>query len=201
MNKEIIKKYKAEFGHWLDGGNVLVYTDCWSDVGSSYKWGISNAHIINDEYVEYRKALAEGKTVENWNGSKHLDIGTSGTNFGNFSIDSLRIKPDEPKSFRIGDYVVCTDDTKGLVTKVRPSQVVYKDNKKTYEHCNINVKLWTLEEASDDEWVCIIDRVNSTFFCREKSELTSENYLYINRTKVDIVPYIGQTAKELGLEG
>ena len=80
MNKELIKKYKAEFDHWLNGGELLyAYIDdtfSWKNMNAIDKnihpvyarnpFQISEYHIIiiNDEYVEFRKALAEGKTIQ-----------------------------------------------------------------------------------------------------------------------------------------
>ena len=78
MNKELIKKYKAEFDHWLKnskcttGNSLLVrywnYSKhCYGNytpVSSNYSWDPANAlmpnYVINDEYVEIRKALADG---------------------------------------------------------------------------------------------------------------------------------------------
>ena len=80
MNKELIKKYKAEFEHWLNGGELLYsYIDdklLWKSMDEIDKnmypvytrnpFQLSEHHIIiiNDEYVEFRKALAEGKTIQ-----------------------------------------------------------------------------------------------------------------------------------------
>lgn len=92
MNKELIKKYKKEFDHWLNEGYLLarvitsdeddfLYT-IWYEVDnkvlaleewtSDYLFNLTNIQtnyykpqfIINDEYVELRKALIEGKEVE-----------------------------------------------------------------------------------------------------------------------------------------
>ncbi len=122
MNKSLIKKYKPEFEHWLAGGTILYKhknslawrtTDCWD-----YEIEYVQAIIINDKYVEFRKALAEGKIVQ--------------YNFGNYGInrkdfpntwkdldtsvgiladraypDNYRIKPEEPQ-FKVGDWVINT---------------------------------------------------------------------------------------------
>ena len=125
MNKELIKKYKAEFDHWLDGGRILKHYGSWVPVNLDAKWESSIpdleqegsfGYVINDKFVEIRKALAEGKTVQ--------------YNFGNYGIskkdfpnkwkdldksigiladracpENYRIKPEEPK-FKVGDWVV-----------------------------------------------------------------------------------------------
>ena len=113
MNKELINKYKPEFDHWLNEGKLLCYTE----VDGPYyevtdeKWDFvcNIGFIINDEYVEFRKALAEGKTIqhnnsylysmkENW-----IDLKSC---FFPAPVKTYRIKPDEPK-FKVGDFVRC----------------------------------------------------------------------------------------------
>lgn len=125
MNKELIKKYKAEFDHWLNGGEIKYKhknsvawwtTDCW-DYSPDYVQAI----IINDEFVEFRKALAEGKTIQ-YNFGNH---GSFKQDFPNtwkdidLSIGILsdrahpsnyRIKPEEPR-FKVGDWVRTADGT------------------------------------------------------------------------------------------
>jgi len=133
MDKNLINKYKLEFDHWLAGGKLLLKwadedPDCWvreDDVVSNSLWihPILNIKhvIINDEYVEFRKALAEGKTVQirsyivapppvdpieevhyTWKDyTKAID-----TSFG---IENYRTKPNEPK-FKIGDWVVISEN-------------------------------------------------------------------------------------------
>lgn len=65
MNKELILKYEKEFDHWLKGGRVLrLVGDNWIYVSDNFKWIKSNAVVIDDKYVELRKALAMGKTIQ-----------------------------------------------------------------------------------------------------------------------------------------
>ena len=124
MNKELIKKYKKEFDYWLNGGEVLFfYWEDWYSSTCNPEMVFNHIspddvkyYIINDEFVEIRKALAEGKTIQ--------------YNFGNYGInkkdfpnkwkdldqsigiladracpENYRIKPEEPK-FEVGDWVV-----------------------------------------------------------------------------------------------
>ena len=116
MNKELIKKYKAEFDYWLDGGEVLFFY--WEDwYSSTYNPEMVFNHIspddvkyyvINDEYATYRKALAEGKIVEVATDYNDVDgyiwKSMEDEEFHHFSIDEIRIKPEEPK-FKVGDWV------------------------------------------------------------------------------------------------
>lgn len=115
MNKELIKKYKPEFDHWLNGGSTLLGIR--NLVSSTIRWypSISDPFeeestsgellvIINDEYSIYRKALAEGKTIQinNSNPETWIDIDTD--KLANYNPSFLRIKPDESK-FKAGDFV------------------------------------------------------------------------------------------------
>lgn len=137
MNKELIKKYKKEFDHWLNGGKLL-YADSissqWNDIDSidaeifpihkRNPFAINESHtiVINDEYVEFRTALAEGKTIQyrteysNW-----VDYTDEKGNICNLFSSSntvkncyqYRIKPEEPQ-FKVGDWVRINEPTELL---------------------------------------------------------------------------------------
>lgn len=71
MNKELIKKYKAEFEHTLNDKEITFkFLDDnlgWRNPTILFPINYDKLNILivkNDEYVEFRKALAEGKTVE-----------------------------------------------------------------------------------------------------------------------------------------
>ena len=120
MIKELIKKYKVEFNHWLDGGTLLhrhfdhkkQEFDIWEVCDEGFLWNVKPIKhpciIINDEYVEFRKALAEGKTIQynpiharthnRWDDIKSINPGKDDT------ISCYRIKPEEPQ-FKAGDFV------------------------------------------------------------------------------------------------
>ena len=115
MNKELIKKYKAEFDHWLNGGELLYsYIDdklLWKSMDEIDKntypvyirnpFQLSEHHIIiiNDEYVEFRKALAEGKIVEVAVDYNDIDgyiwKCIEDDEFHHFHIEEIRIKPED----------------------------------------------------------------------------------------------------------
>jgi hypothetical protein len=133
MNKELIKKYKAEFDHWLNGGSLLLGQE---KPDNTFEWvlptvipwnNISCTYIINDKYVEFRKALAEGKTVQFfntedrlYNSSKELNTWhNTDTIHTHGKPSDYRIKPEEPK-FGIGDWV--------RVNLFESSVGTYKDN-------------------------------------------------------------------------
>ena len=147
MNKQLIKKYFKEFEHWLDGGAVQAYykkdnePKWWTDKESIDYDNIDNFSniiknslepddvliAIDDEYVHFRSAIAEGKIVQ--------------YNFGNYGInrkdfpntwkdldpsigilsdrscpENYRIKPEAPK-FKVGDWVVHN----GVIKQVKSS--------------------------------------------------------------------------------
>jgi hypothetical protein len=100
MNKKLIKKYKAEFDHWLNGGEVFYknyHEDYWYTNNYGGIWVVDEveAVVINDEYSEFRKALAEGKTVM-YKDSNGYDAVHRGGFFKQYP-DKYWIKPDEPK--------------------------------------------------------------------------------------------------------
>ena len=108
MNRELIKTYKTEFDHWLNGGNTQVYhknddePKWWTDKESINYSGVDNFSyiidkylgpedvlvVIDDEFAEFRTAMAEGKIVQ--------------YNFGNYGIN----KKDFPNSWKDLDLSV-----------------------------------------------------------------------------------------------
>ena len=125
MNKELNKKYKPEFEHWLNGGKLLVrFTTAknpykWYNIEEDFDAKSWNGHygaqyIIYDEYVELRKALAEGKTIQldeakkfsdSTRGWVDLSCESLGISTHLFPVNYYRIKPEEPK-FKVGDWVI-----------------------------------------------------------------------------------------------
>ena len=110
MIKELIKKYKPEFDHWMNGGTLLYRHfdykkqefNLWEVCDEGFLWNVRPIKhpciIINDEYVEFRKALVEGKIVEV--AIDHNDIdgyiwkSVEDDEFHHFNIDEIRIKPE-----------------------------------------------------------------------------------------------------------
>ena len=119
MNTELIKQYKPEFDHQLYGGKLQHRDEFGKWYSTRDIWdskdGQITAVVIDDEYLPFRKALTEGKTIqlngtavnggygETWNdcAKENLFI---------YGINTYRIKPDEPK-FKVGDFVRCTSTT------------------------------------------------------------------------------------------
>lgn len=140
MNKELIKKYKKEFDHWLNGGEVLFFY--WEDwYSSTYNPKSVFNHIslddvkyyvINDEFVELRKALAEGKSIQmlcRYDKMEPIwdDMTEVIKSMGFVDVkENYRIKPEEPK-FKVGDWVVdIHSTTKAQVLEVFGNQIRVK---------------------------------------------------------------------------
>ena len=139
MNKEVIKANKECFDYWLDGGEVLgkntMVADTWIKVDSDRHWDCIDiddykvSFVINDQYAEFRKALAEGKTIQ-W---CFADDGWKDYPYFDNEVKHYRIKPDEPK-FKVGNWIKYRDGT--------IEQLTHSGN---FD----NVYLW---EPQPDEW-------------------------------------------------
>ena len=179
MNKQLINKYKPEFDHWLNGGKLLCYTE----VDGPYyevtdeKWDFvcDIGFIINDEYVELRKALAEGKTIQIYDvieqhpsdrtfdkfGWRDFKSFTSSSSFSK-TPDLYRIKPDEPK-FKVGDFVRYVHST--------PPRALEINNINGGRYYFINSEMSCLEHELEPwtpvkgEWCWFYDNPNKDKYC------------------------------------
>ena len=186
MNKELINKYKSEFDHWLNGGKLLCYTE----VDGPYyevtdeKWDFiyDIGFIINDEFVEFRKALTKGKTIQLNEAEKFADSNRGwvdlsckslGESINLFPVNYYRIKPDEPK-FKVGDFV-----RYALSTPARALEINNIDGNRYYftnsemsclEH---ELELWSPVKG---EWCWFYDRASVKY-----SHLAKFNEMWKNK--------------------
>ena len=157
MNKELIKKYKTEFDHWLNGGKVISkYTliPTWSNCQSEDIWRIPDKNIskvlivINDEYATYRKALAEGKIVEVATDYNDVDgyiwKSMEDKEFHYFNINEIRIKPERHK-FKTGDWVIHNGVVK-RVTKAVDGYIDSLDNEVAVIMKEESLEVWEPKE-------------------------------------------------------
>ena len=167
MNKELIKKYKDEFDHWLNGGKVLSKQTLlpeWSNCQDENIWKIPSNNItkvlivIDDEYVEFRKALAEGKVVQKQDYYSKQWIDMKNDNFHSASDTQYegvyRIKPEEPK-FKVGDWVIHNGVVK-QVTKVVDGLIDCLDNKVAVIMKEESLELW---EPKPGEWCWVFNKL------------------------------------------
>ena len=140
MNKELIKKYKTEFDHFLNGGNLLTRTKSdfiWNDeINENLMWNFEIQYIdiiIDDEFSELRKALCDGKTVQIWKVIEQHVSDSSKDIYGwkdfksfkpnspfNSEIHNYRIKPEELK-LKVGDFA--RDIISGKVSQVNNEDI------------------------------------------------------------------------------
>lgn len=180
MNKELIKQYKAEFDHWLDGGTLLArrwiiddndgdtsYT-IWYSIGwegweedkifnTSIEYD-KTQFIINDEYVEFRKALAEGKTVQynsfmqyynRWDDIKSIKPSKKD------SVKNYRIKS-EPR-FKVGDWVrdLKSNSIAKVISNIGDTELFIESKcGKTHidSSCNTTIRDLELWKPKPGEW-------------------------------------------------
>ena len=174
MNKELINKYKHEFDHWLNEGSVLINSDLgWCPIATEFAWScnisVDALLVINDEYVEFRKALTEGKTIQLNEAEKFADsnrgwVDLSCKSFGKsthlFPINYYRIKPDEPK-FKVGDFVRYAYST--------PARALEINNINGNRYYFTNSKMSCLKHELDpwtpvkDEWCWFYDNKDSKY--------------------------------------
>ena len=148
MNKELIKKYSKEFNHWLNGGKLLHKDEFGSWENTRDIWDLRSerikAIVINDEYVEFRKALAEGKIVE------YLDFRDEWRNLIEncvlieaIPLKDLRIKPEH--KFKVGDWVIHNGKYK-RVTKAIDGYIDSLDNEVAVIMKEESLELWEPKE-------------------------------------------------------
>ena len=146
MRKETILNYEKEFLAWCKGESILLGAPAsmhekplvWREVRDFNDWKpLDTVYVLNDSYSTYRKALAEGKTVQYNFGNhginkrdflnkwKDLDI-SIGILADRASPKNYRIKPEEPK-FKVGDWVVeIHSTTKAQVLELFGNQIRVK---------------------------------------------------------------------------
>ena len=183
MNKEIISKYKTEFDHWLNGGKLLYTypsTCNWGQCKADHPWvDIQNSYIINDEYVQFRKALAEGIPVETDIGSTDTWVNIKNSTYfkkdgfvGDLKHYRIKVVP----NFQVGDFIIHNfimwsnseiSKKEILQVEIVEHNVIKCTNGLEFNIPNTNIKLWkpkvgeyiwdyefglaVVEDVSDDE--------------------------------------------------
>lgn len=112
MRKETIVKFEKEFIAWCKGESILkgapiTMSDTklyWEEVKDFNDWKADTIYILNDSYSIYRKALAEGKTVEvlHYTGYKEFDqnpwkLFAIDVSTFDKPVENYRIKPEKPE--------------------------------------------------------------------------------------------------------
>ena len=165
MRKETIIKYEKEFLAWCKGESVLLgVTDpmhdrtlIWREVRDFNDWEpLDTVYILNDSYSIYRKAMLEGKTVQEqdyfskeWRDMKTDDFHCA----SDMRYKGVyRIKPEVPK-FKVGDWVVHNGVAK-RVTKAVDGYIDSLDNEVAVIMKEESLELW---EPKEGEWCIMYD--------------------------------------------
>ena len=141
MRKETILNYEKEFLAWCKGESILLgapasmheKTLVWREVRDFNDWTPLDAvYVLNDSYSTYRKALAEGKSIQmlcKYDGMEPIwdDMTEVIKSIGFVDVkEHYRVKPEEPK-FKVGDWVVeIHSTTKAQVLELFGNQIRVK---------------------------------------------------------------------------
>lgn len=153
-----------------------------------------NIYVQNDEYSEFRKAHADGKTIQ----FKKTHIGTHEItphqwvdwNSYNFCFNKdteYRIKPDEPK-FKVGDWVYTEEGYLGKVTSHVSNDFYAISGMK--RNAKIS-RLWTPKEG--DIIIGIRKNLPIIIFTYKEYKLQVDNFVEFDK----VIPYIGQPLEEM----
>ena len=184
MNKELINKYKPEFDHFLNEGKILykhIHSIAWwNDEPWDYSPVYITAIIINDEYSEFRKALAEGKTIEYLGQSSNVWHEVPEPDFI-LHPTCYRIKPDGPK-FKVGDFVryVHSTPAKALeINNINGNRYYFTNSEMScLEH---ELEPWT---PVKDEWCWFYDSKSSKSAAVAQFKETYKNYYKSNTDRL-----------------
>lgn len=201
MNKKLINKYLNEFVHRKDGGSILVkyanprdaeegYED-WHEDDEVWNSNLPYLIIINDEYSHFRKALAEGKTIqyrninirgfEKWEDLKTLSFNP------NFEH---RIKPEEHK-FKVGDWV----RQGNFVTKVHRVESGYYYDKNNE---SISVEKAVKWDPKEGEWCWFWDEHYTTAILAKFENISDGLFVEHNGNIFEYCePFIGELPTHL----
>ena len=148
MNKELIKMYFKEFEHWINGGKLHAkfVNDPWEEAPEDiFSYSTINFILaIDDEYAEFRRALAEGKIVEYLDFRKEWrNLKENCRRLEGVRLQELRIKP-EPK-FKVDDWVIHNGVVK-RVTKAIDGYIDSLDNEVAVIMKEESLELWEPKE-------------------------------------------------------
>ena len=169
---------------------------------------IESLLVINDKYVELRKALAEGKTVEaDVNYWSHPSTSVQNwkrcpqDSFHKYSLESLRIKPIE---FKLGDWITNHGKLVVCVTKTDTEFVYFKPINKDSEgslyllkdkQFSNNIELW---QPKPNEWCWFWDIPKSKHASiAQFKELYKGKFKSANFTWNFCAPFIGELPPHL----
>jgi len=194
MNKQLILDNKECFDHWLAGGKTRYSVGpigCWNPVDNLWSTRTPASDfliVIDDKYVEFRKALAEGKTIQLLSLDEDEWLDDSRTDFG-YPVNQYRIKPDE-FIFSLGDWVRV--DGRPLIIDGDPDRPAGCSLYFANIACKRElIELW---EPKPGEWCWFWDEEGQKPTLNKLEVLSRSNPRYITRCDLEWVycePFIG----------
>lgn len=199
MNKKLIITYFEEFKHWLNGGKLQVkfVNGPWEEAPKDiFSYSTVNfVLVIDDSYSDYRKALAEGKSIEFYelvdedefdstkDVYKWLEWRSATPSSAFTKTLNYRIKPEELK-FKVGDWV------RDKKRKHKPFMVTSSDlEADSPNYVKIDCELW---QPQPGEWcwyskwdkiVCV-----ESYLCKYALDMNEVEPEYKHKYE----PFIGQ---------
>ena len=198
MNLALIKKYLPEFNSYVKGQPLtLGYKTHWG----TYEWtdlvwvdwdSSINEHIIiiNDEYLPYKKALAEGKIVQ----YKGLSTQTwctiqpeLGHTFGVMHVSNYRIKPEEPE-LKVGDWITVNGPAGTFIECISG----ITDDTYVLSETNVCYKSQATKWEPKEGEICIFwDSVDTSTVISKFSHMEQEKYSTDLHTWNNCMPFTG----------
>lgn len=215
MNKELIIKYKIEFDHWLYGGKLQVkfVNDPWEEAPEDiFSYSTVNfVLVIDDEYVEFRRSLAEGKTIQHISATtgEWVDFNKRFEPTPSYTFlatpEYYRIKLEEP-AFKVGDWVRVKTDTfeydgtarisKGVKRLSKSDMWLFNEN---HYKCNPDnyIEHW---QPKPDEWCwfwnepsdipILAKLISIEYFLERPTEYKVKTPSYISETVYSCMTYM-----------
>ena len=172
MRKETILNYEKEFLAWCKGESILLGAPAsmhekplvWREVRDFNDWKpLDTVYVLNDSYSTYRKALAEGKSIQmlcRYDKMEPIwdDMTEVIKSIGFVDVkENYRIKPEEPK-FKVGDWVVNKTSKQRIIKKVTS---VYSDSV-TVGDSTVGINVMSIEnlelwQPQPGEWCWVFD--------------------------------------------
>ncbi len=175
LNKKVIKDYPLEFQAWIDDKTIHAKrgTSIWFQVTNTTNiWEDATITdlVLNDKYVEIRKALIEGKSVK-----KKLIVGKEEV-WKDLLANELFMSPLDfykivENNFKSGDWIVCKNTIYTFRGVIDDKRLAVKGYGTNWVNTKDNPELW---EPKLNEWVVFWDDENDRLV--RKFDKKKENY-------------------------
>ena len=176
MNKEQVEKYGEVIKWFCDNPDKGVYWKHFNDENSYWEityvpnWQTNCIYVQNDKQAEFRKAFAEGKSIQYklYNKDEWKDCIPSDPVFYQISAERYRIKPDEPK-FKVGDWVKSRLNQNFLIVKHNEiSSHPYQLHNGNFMSADDDG--WELWQPKEGEWCVFWDEKSEGFYVEPFSD-------------------------------